>query len=289
MKCSYKRWIGGTAFLTILLLGPARATTVVEEKFVCPVGGEKFKAMAIASYSSWGQRPDGRAYGTLPIYPIIECPKNGMLLIDEKFTDAELQVLNTVVPSAEFQAMRAAETPHYRAWWLKSKIGRDRYEQASMLLQATWETDKDFNRKVRYQAEFVALATGLPRDADHGDAWLFYNLRAANGLRELGYFDKALSLLDRVDKPQFMPKDSEDAEGARFLISALRTLATESNPVSEPANMIPEQAAALRCEQPTPPLSPSEISACDKPELAPVRKQAREWIADAKKDEAEKK
>lgn len=286
MTSNYKNWARRALLLSALFVTPVEATTVVEGKFVCPVGGEKFKAMAIASYSSWGQRPDGRAYGTLPIYPIIECPKNGMLLIDDKFTDAETQVLNSLVPSAEYQTMRASETPHYRAWWLKAKIGRDGFEQASMLLQATWETDKDFDRKVRYQAAFVALATALPRDDKHADDWLFYNLRAANALRELGYFDKALSLLDRVDKPQFMPIDTKDAEGARYLITALRVLATEANPVSEPANMIPEQAAALRCEQPRPPLSPVEVTACEKPELAPVRKLARKWISEAQREAA---
>lgn len=286
MTNNYKIWVCRTLLLSALFVAQVEATTVVEEKYVCPVGGEKFKAMAIASYTSWGQRPDGRSYGTLPVYPIIECPKNGMLLIDNNFAEAEVQALIGLVPSAEYQAMRTSETPHYRAWWLKSKIGRGGYEQASMLLQATWETDKNFDRKVRYQAAFVALATGLPRNDIHADDWLYYNLRAANALRELGYFDKTLSLLDRVDKTQFMPKDPKNAEGARYLITALRVLVAQSNPASEPANMIPEQAAALRCEQPSPPLSPVEVTACEKPKLAPLRAQARKWITQAQKNAA---
>lgn len=270
-------------FLIGFLSAPSAATTWSEEKFVCPVGGEKFKARVVASYSTWGSRPDGRGYGTLPIVPIVECPGNGMLLIDEAFTPAELQTLNAVVPSSEYQAMRLTETPHYRAWWLMSKLGRNPYEQAWQLLQASWESDENWDRKVRYQVAFVNHALNLKRDdptsGERGSLWVLYNLRAANALRELGHFDKALVLLDKLDKPEFIPVDPEEAKGMRHYIDALRALIKEENPSPEPATMVPDFVAAVRCEMAGDAITASERPICEDPKLAPMRKDAREFLA----------
>ena len=258
--------------------GAAQATTFIEDKFVCPVGGEKFKAAVVASYSSWGQRPDGRAYGTLPIPPIVECPGNGLLLIEESFTPTELAILNEAVPSPEYQGMRTTETPRYRAWWLLTKLGRDPYQTAGQLLMASWESDGNWDRKVRYLAAYVAAATGLKRDAEHAGPWLWLNLRAANALRELGYFDKALALLERLDRPEYLPSDPEQLAGANELIAGLRQLAQEQNLANEPANLIPDRYAGLRCEMAVPPLTAVEVAVCDKPEMAEFRKAARKLL-----------
>jgi hypothetical protein len=273
-----KRQIALAIAAAFIAAGPAQATTFFPEKFTCPVGGEKFKANVIASHTSWGQRPDGRPYGTLPIYPIVECPGNGLLLIEEAYSPADLAILNQVVPSAEYQAMRGTETPHYRAWWLLGKLGRDPYRLAGLLLQATWETDADWDRKVRYSAAFIAAATGLKRAEDKAEGWLALNLRAANSLRELGHFDKALALLERLDKPDLMPSDPDSLKGARYLLDGLRRLAVENNPVREPANLIPDREAAYRCELAQPPLTAVEEVVCAKPELAAFRKEARKFI-----------
>jgi hypothetical protein len=281
-----KKLFSIAAILVFLASGHALATTMFEEKFICPVGGEKFKAYVVGSYSSWGQRPDGREYGTLPIYPIVECPTNGMLLIDDKFSPTELQVLNSVVPSQEYQAMRKAETPHYRAWWLKAKIGRGPYEQAWQLLQATWETDENWERKVRYQVAFVNYAKNLKRDEEEpdksGQQWLMYNLRVANALRELGHYGKALELLDRIDKPENMPTDPDKLQGIREFIAGLRVLCREENPSPEPANLVPDWAAAMRCETAGSNLTAAELPVCNDPKLAPFRKDVRKKLAKQK-------
>jgi hypothetical protein len=262
---------------------PAMATTFYPQTFTCPVGGEKFKANVVASYSTWGRAPDGRPYGTLPVHPIVECPKNGLLLVEEKFSAEDLVILEVVVNSPEYQALRTTETPHFRAWWLLTKLQRDPYRLAWEQLQSTWETDENWERKVRYQAAFIAAATSLKRDEEHAGAWLAYNLRAANALRELGHFDKALALLSRIDKPEYLPPESEDAQLVKDLISGLRTLTLEANPVSEPANLIPDSNAAMRCEWATPPLSAVELTACAKPELKRLRDEARKQIDTASK------
>lgn len=205
-----------------------------------------------------------------------------MLLFDDKFSPAELQVLNSLVPSQEYQAMRKTETPHYRAWWLKAKIGRGPYEQAWQLLQATWETDENWERKVRYQVAFVNLAKNLKRDEEppgkSGQLWLTYNLRVANALRELGHYGKASELLDRIDKPEYMPTAPDELRAIRNFIDALRVLCREENPSPEPANLVPDWAAAMRCETAGSNLTAAELPACDDPKLAPLRKDVRKRL-----------
>lgn len=243
-------------------LTPAQATTTIEQDFTCPVGGEKFQSSVIASHTSWGQRPDGRRYGTLPIHPIVECPGNGFLLFDEEFTPEDIAVLEPLVASAEYQAMRSAETPNYRVWWLRSKLGRDPLDLTSSLLRATWESDHDVDRKARYQAAFIAATTALQRTEANAQTWFWFNARAANALRELGNFDEAAALLDRIDRPETLPTDPDQREGARYLIDGLRTLVAEQNRVAEPANLIPPREAAIRCVVPQTALSSSEQAAC---------------------------
>jgi hypothetical protein len=141
---------------------PASATTVYPEEFTCTVGGEKFEDFVVGSYTSWGQRPDGRAYGTLPVMPVIECPANGFPIYRDEFTPAEVQQLTPLVESEPFQALRKAETPHYRVWWLMNEMGEPPVVLARTLLVASWETDEDPGRKSRYQGRFVEAAAAIP-------------------------------------------------------------------------------------------------------------------------------
>lgn len=254
--------ICGSLALFGLLAIDAGATTYVPQKFSCPIGGEKFKSQVVASNSTFGARPDGMPYSPLPIYPLIECPKNGFILFDETFTPAEISQLEPLVASAEFQAMRTTETPHYRAWWLMRAVGRDAHALTGALLQATWEAGSNGALKTRYQAAFVEAAQALEHKPGKEQAWFWLNLRAANALRELGRFDAAREALDQIDKPELLPAEQEGRATARWLISGLRALATEGNRVAEPANLIPRYPAEERCKASD--LSASEIAACEK-------------------------
>lgn len=280
-------WIGTLAAIALAFAGaPVAATTVIPKDFTCPVGGEKFTANVIGSYTSWGQRPDGREFGTLPIYPIVECPRNGLLLVEETFTPEDVATLTPLVASDEYQAMRKSETPHYRAWWLLSKLQRDPYRKAGFLLQASWETDADLARKARYQAAFIAAATALKLTSEHSREWFFLNLRAANALRELGYFDKAVEVMARVDKPELLPQPPAEADGIRHFMAGLKALIAENNPAPEPANLIPMFEAARRCEVGAALLSPIEVTACGNPELAKPRAEIRKALDKEQKKRA---
>lgn len=237
--------------MTIILIGalsvPAAATTLFEKKFACPVGGEKFEASVVGSSTSWGQRPDGRAYGTLPIWPMVECPGNGLLLFDEEFSVEDVAKLTPLVASAEYQAMRASESPHYRSWWLQKNLGRDAYALAGNLLAASWEVDHDPAAKARYQQAFVTASQTLPWSEAKKGPWFWLHLRAANALRELSKFDESAALLAMIDRPDRLPTEADELKGARWMIDGLAALNADRNPASEPANLIPAMMAVERC------------------------------------------
>ncbi len=253
-------------FATLPLLAftvDASATTYSEEKFECPIGGEKFKSKVVVSNITFGQRPDGKPYSPLPVYPIVECPDNGFLLFDEEFTDEELARLAIAIASPEFLAMRRADTPYYRAAWLQRQIDRNPILQLNTLLRATWETDDNWDRKVRYQVEFVNMAQRVERTDENARNWFWLNLRAINAMRELGYYEGGLKRLDFVTAPERMPEDPNDIEYANFYADRLRALMLDKNPTSEPANLVPPEIARFRCVIPRFELTSAELVACN--------------------------
>lgn len=248
----------------------ASATTFFEEDFVCPIGGEEFKASVVGSNSSFGQRPDGKPFSPLPVYPIVECPENGFLLFAEDFTEDELAILANAIATPEFKAMRTNDTPHYRAWWLKEKVGRNLVSQLSSLLQASWETDHDQARKRQYQAQFASLAVAMKRDEENAANWLFFNLRAVNAMRELGNFAEGLAQLDLATQPENLPATEEEKEDALSYAAELRALLSEENPFFEPTNLVPTRVAMFRCADPVLPLTRVEITVCEGEEVSQV-------------------
>ena len=258
-------WVraGCVAFFGFLASTHAIATTYATEEFECPIGGEKFKAQVVVSNITFGQRPDGRRYGPLPIYPIVECPGNGFLLFAEDFTQEELAILSDVIETPKYIAMRSTDTPHYRAWWLLSQIRSEPVPQLNLLIQATWESDKNWKRKIRYQAEFVNITLKLERSEQNSDDWFWLNLRAINAMRELGYYQEALNRLELVVADKNLPTDPEAAANGKFFGSELRSLIEEENPAPEPANLIPTEQAKFRCVRPLLfPLTDVESATC---------------------------
>lgn len=241
-------YIFAVAFaLSAAPMNVAQATTFFETTRKCPMGGEKFKSLEIGSYTSWGQRPDGRSYGTLPIFPLPVCPKNGFVIFDENFTKEELAKLNEAVASGEYQALvKSNEAPFYRAWWLATKINRPLRERAGLLMQAGWGVDENPERKRQIQREFADLTEQFDLDDKEGDGfWL--SLRGANALREIGDFQNATIRLEKLKAAKTYPVESDAKEGADFLIAGLSRLVEDRNSESEPTNLIPKNAAKDRC------------------------------------------
>lgn len=257
--------------LAVVFAVPATGTTLFEQKFVCPVGGEKFKAMVIGSMTTWGQRPDGMPYGTTTIVPLTECPRNGFIFFEEKFDSADIDRLTPLVLGTEYQSLRQTDTPHFRAWWLMSKLDRDPFRTAQTLLVASWESDADKVRKSRYQRAYIAAVSALPMSEAKKSDWFWLNLRSANLLRELEDFKQSDILLAKLDQADLLPNDTDSLEGVRFLIDGLRLLNADRNAKSEPTNLIPAMVALDYCSTATG-LTPAETHGCKTPEVEKARR-----------------
>eukprot|EP01041_Mallomonas_annulata_P020906 gene20906-40825_t len=116
------RRLGALAASAALLAGHAVAGTPVAEKQVCPVGGERFTHQTTASYTTFGQRPDGKPYGSW-VFPVTppQCPKNGLVMY-RAFAKAELARLPVLLADPVFVELRQTQTPYYRAAWLEHQL-----------------------------------------------------------------------------------------------------------------------------------------------------------------------
>lgn len=266
----------------ILSATPARAGTPYEEDMVCPIGGEKFKHTSTGSYSTFGARPDGKPYGSwiFPM-PIPVCPSN-LLPMYSKFTADEIARLEPLVRSAEYRTMATANTPYFNSAWLMEKSGGKPETIAWMIVKASWEADDKPALKRSYQEAYVARITALPETGDAAD-WLFYQARAANGLRELSRFDeatvlnaalrpKAQALVAAIKAEPAKGDDKDRLENAEYLVGFLDKLGATiaaRNPSSEPITMLDPRLAQSMCKTRAGSLNDADRAACAKLALSP--------------------
>lgn len=183
----------------LLLLGatPAAATKVLPKQISCPIGGEKFQYDAILSYSTFGERPDGKPFGTLIFpAPMPECPRNGFVMFRNEFTAGEIARLTPLVATPEYRAMRH-EPAYQRAAWLAERIGAPMREQAWLTLRASWTADQDPRRKRALQSRFVRIVDAMAPDAT-SLVWWALQCRAVNAQRELGEFSGASARIEHL-------------------------------------------------------------------------------------------
>jgi hypothetical protein len=242
--------------LTAVPLSAAAAGTPTTKKMTCPIGGKEFDFRTTASYSTSGERPDGKPYGswTFPL-PLPECPDNGLVLYKE-YDAAEVARLEPLVASEAYRALRE-DTPYYRAYWLMREMGLGPETYLWALLQASWEADERPELKARYQTELAEASAKVP--ADPGSLnWVGMEGRAINALRELGRFDDALARLDKLPASVLRPptpaaaagKGSETArsrKGWADYFTALRAAIARKDAASEPLDLLPRREALSRC------------------------------------------
>lgn len=273
----------------------AKASTFVEEKVKCPVGGEKFKYMAIASYTTFGTYPDGMPFGSgqFPVaFP--QCPKNGLVMYREFNTD-EVTKLSTYIVGPEYLALRAAgETPYYLAYRIAKMLGDA--DTHWLLLSASWEAknaDPAGSLARRYNEEYVGAVRSLTANSQNFES-IAARFRAANALRELGRFTEVEEMRTAIIiAPDAGGSDSdaaENREGWSKLVTSLEGPIKRNDTARAPIDMSSEREAVSRClskeiaekfKLPTwPPLTSFELSYCAKPELeasiAEMKKQIKE-------------
>lgn len=246
------RWISlSAALLGLAPLAPAIAGMPVTETMTCPIGGKPFEFTTTASYSTWGERPDGKPYGSW-VFPLAipECPDNGLVLYKE-YDEEEVAKLEPLVASEAYQALRESDTTYYRAYWLMKEmgVGPERYLWA--LLQAGWQAEGDLRR--RYLAE-LAEATGAVEPKPDDLNWIGMEGRAINALRELGRFDEALERLDRIPLETLEAtlatgeeNRSEQRKAWAGWFRKLRAVIERQDSGAEPFDMLPTRISLGRC------------------------------------------
>ncbi|MEP3420375.1 MAG: hypothetical protein ABJN35_01450 [Erythrobacter sp.] len=282
------------AVAACLVMTPAAAHAgmPIEVEKTCPVGGETFRHVETASYSTFGSRPDGRPYGSwyFPM-PIAECPENALVMY-RNFEEDEIAELTRLVLSDAYQAMRG-ETTYYRASWLEERMqSTASLAPVFLMMRAAWQVDEAPEVKTRYQTEFAQRGGNVPVIANDLDT-LFLRFRVANALRETGQFADAASSLSTIPTASLevtVPErdgdnynDVDEAEARLFLLSQiepLRLLIEAGDTSSEPLSMIPPRMAEYRCYE------IAEEDSADLPELC-LSDEMQERIAEIRESRAD--
>jgi hypothetical protein len=245
-----KLFVAAAVAALALAGGPAAAGVPVTETMTCPIGGSSFSFTTTASYGTFGERPDGKPYGswTFPL-ALPECPDNGLVLYKE-YTPEEVAKLEPLVASEAYQALRKEDTPYYRAYWLMKAMGLGPERYLWALLQAGWEAEAKPDLRKRYLAELAEASAAVPERP--GDLnWIGMEGRAINALRELGRFDEASARLAKVPLAA-LDSAGESAEaktrrGWHGFFTALRPVIERRDSSIEPLDMLPRSVAVGRC------------------------------------------
>lgn len=265
-------WAGCLVASLLLPLAAQAAPAPVTRTLTCPVGGERFTFTTLSAYATWGQRPDGKPYGSWVFpAPLPECPRNGLVLYRD-FTRDERARLPAILTGVDFTALRQGEGAYYRAAFLEHALSPRSPVIAWLLLNATWETEDGSLRKARYQDEFVDAVRVLAAEAPPAERFAL-QVRAANALRELGRFEDARAALTALPR-ETLTADPAAAQWTTFLEGLERAIA-RGDRSPEPLDLIPRQVAAAYCldDDRAPPRSDP---ACRTPDMTEAMKAIRD-------------
>jgi hypothetical protein len=258
---------------------PGGAGTPVTEKMTCPIGGVEFDFATTASYSTFGERPDGKPFGswTFPM-ALPECPDNGLVLYKE-YEAEEVARLEPLIASEAYQALRRSDTQYYRAYWLMKEMGLGPERHLWALLQASWEADGKPELKTRYLAELVEASAAVePRPDDLN--WIGMEGRSINALRELGRFDEAQARMDRLPLATIDAATDEKMRHWSGYFRELRTLIERRDASPEPLEMIPRNIALGRCAESFDTLAEPAKAFCEKEAAAVAALRAKKTTAE---------
>lgn len=297
------------AVAALLALMPAAASAAEpgeeafsfdKRQFTCPLGGARFEQDVGYSTFPLVTFPDGSYPGDEGVDAEIPvCPDNGLLILPDFEASGEAQRMVYSDYSAEDLARlpaliadpsyRAAadDGRHIQAWWLASKLGRGADLRFTLLQRSTWAAaDPALRRKLveRLVEEGPALieASGRPEPAKRMQLYLI-----VNGLRELGRFDQALALIDRIEQggPAVRaPVDPENMYGPGEYAPQMRAVIAAKDMDRFPVALMPSKWANSICgeEEPRPPygpLSPTSKAACARRKAEMDRYYAEEETA----------
>jgi hypothetical protein len=268
-------------------LSPAAAQGPAAGTITCPVGGEKFEygGAGAAPAAASGTRPDGKPYGVAraPI-ALPECPGNGLILYKD-YSVEDVAKLTKLIASEPYLALRKADTPYYRTYWLMMQMGEDKRAALFALLQAGWEADGKPDLRRRYLAELAEEAAKMPARPNDLN-WVGMEARAVNALRELGRFDEARARLAKLPVAALnvpvpaagTPEQIQQARARRGWSQFLQQLSgaiQRKDASAEPLELIPRRVALERCADTAAALSAPQKAFCESDEMKSAAAQLR--------------
>ncbi len=236
-----------------------------KREFTCPVGGEHFTQEVGYSTFPLVTFPDG-SYpgdeGTDAEIPV--CPGNGLVLIPDfdamnqpgsdrvrysDYSSAELAQLPALIADPAYSALKP-DGRHIQALWLATRLGRPPFTGFSLLQRGTWAAVEPALRRrlvERLVAEGPALidSPGFPAEIRRHARYFI-----VNALRELGRFDEALALIDRIESegpPVAAPADPDNMYGPGAYAPQMRAVIAARDDDRYPVGLMPDKWAATIC------------------------------------------
>ena len=212
--------------------GGADGHHIYEKEAVCPVGGEKFKAFYLGTYSTYGRHLDWEpvSYMRFPV-PLPVCPSNGFVLAKEEYSKEETEKFKKVVESKTYKDLYAQRHATYFLFAKIKELNEEKFDDYWWLyLNATWEADNCKN-KVRYKEYALeAISAGNKRLAELKDSeevyWVLKTV-TADLYRRIGDFKSSQELIDKYGEPAL--KDKEANEYFKLAKTLLQKAVKEKN------------------------------------------------------------
>lgn len=257
------------ALLLALLAVPASAKDEKPEEFsvqtfTCPLTGRTFRQEVGYFAFPLITLPDGSWLGDTKIgVQIPVCPDDGLVLLPSlensddsqlayhQYSAAERARLPALIADPEYSALKP-DGPYAQAYWLATQLGRPGEDRFFMLQRATWATsDPALRRKLVGRLAADGEAVIATYKAGEG-AKRFHLVYVASALRELGRFDEATALLDRIEaagSPVLKPDDPDSIYGPGEFVPELRQAITDRDDGRFPAAMLPARMMGDICEE----------------------------------------
>lgn len=221
--------------------GGADGHHIYEKEKVCPVGGEKFKAIFLGTYSTYGRHLDWEpvSYMRFPV-PLPVCPTNGFVVTKEEYSKEELEKFKKVVESKSYKDLYAQKHATYFLFAKIKELNEEKFDDYWWLyLNATWEADncKDKARYKEYALEVISAGNKrLAELKDSDDAYWVLKIVTADMYRRIGDFKSAQESIDKFGTPSLKEKEANEyfVLAKTLLQKAVKEKNTDRVPIRDP-------------------------------------------------------
>lgn len=235
-------------------------------EFTCPIGEKTFKQDVGYAAFQLITMPDGSWLGDTEIgVQIPICPDNGLVLVPDLALSAatedddilytnyslkELEQLPALIADPTYFALKE-DGPYAQAYWLATKLGRPAVDRLFMLQRSTWATRDPVKRKrlvQRFADEGPAIIDAMKADDEKKH---YAMIVIVNALREVGRFDEALTLLDRIKASGTLvlgPPDPESIYEPEEAGEPLRLAIAQKDDGRFAAEMLPKRVLNDICD-----------------------------------------